>query len=97
MLLAIVAASLLTACSGSNVVVEPVSLKPVPSALMKSPGMPRCNLPKRSDYDPQELIAYSECWTAAYHALAERHIGLQRAVKAREQVASKAVKAAKGS
>ncbi len=63
---------------------------------MKSPGIPRCSLPQRSDYETSELIAYSECWTAAYHALAARHIGLQRAIKTREQIASKALKAAKG-
>lgn len=92
----IAVAFLLSAC-GNNVVVEPVTLKPVSAALMKSPGIPRCSLPQRSDYETSELIAYAECWTAAYHALAARHIGLQRAIKTREQIASKALKAAKGS
>jgi len=91
------AAFLVTACAGNNVVVQPVALKPVDARLMKSPGIPRCNLPDRADYDPREVIVYAKCWEAAYHSIAARHIGLQRAVRTREQIAAKAVKASKGS
>lgn len=89
--------SLLTACAGNNVVVEPVALKPVPAALMRSPGVPRCMLPARDSYDAREIIAYADCWTEAYHSLAVRTTGLQRAVAIREAAAQKAVKSAKGS
>jgi len=88
---------LLAACAGNNVVVEPVALKPVDARLMKAPGIPRCDLPNRADYAPAEVIVYAKCWEAAYHSIAARHIGLQRAVRAREQIAAKAVKASKGS
>lgn len=91
------AALTLTACASNNVVVEPIKLRPVDARLMKSPGIPRCILPERADYAPAEIIVYAKCWEAAYHAIAARHIGLQRAVRAREQIAAKAVKASKGS
>ena len=62
---------------------------------MRAPGIPRCALPKRDDYAPSEVVAYADCWRAAYHALAARHIGLQKAVAVRESAAARAV-AAKG-
>jgi len=86
-----------TACASNNVVVEAVNVAPVDARLMRSPGVPRCDLPKRADYAPAEVIVYAKCWEAAYHSIAARHIGLQRAVRAREQIAAKAVKASKGS
>jgi hypothetical protein len=92
----VIVAFLLTGC-GNNVVVQPVAIKPVSADLMRSPGVPRCQLPERNDYAPSEIIAYSECWKAAYHALAARHIGLQRAVSVRQAATAKAVKASKGS
>lgn len=92
-----IAVSTLTACAGNNVVVEPVNLAPVDARLMRMPGIPRCDLPQRADYAPSEVIVYAKCWEAAYHSIAARHIGLQRAVRAREQIAAKAVKASKGS
>lgn len=95
--MAILAGFGLSACASNNVVVKPVALKPVSSALMKAPGIPRCDLPQRADYDPREVIAYSECWKAAYHSLAARHIGLQRAVRTRETIAAKALQASRGS
>lgn len=88
------AASLLTACTKEPVAV-PVAIKPVSPALMRAPGLPRCDLPRRADYDPREVIAYAKCWEAAYHALASRHIGLQRAVAVRERAAARAVATAK--
>lgn len=73
----------------------PVSLKPVPAKLMAAPGIPRCTLDNKPDYSAAEVVAYAECWKAAYHALAARHIGLQRAIAVRERAAARAVAASK--
>lgn len=75
--------------------VVPVALKPVPAKLMAAPGIPRCTLDSKPDYSAAEVIAYAQCWKAAYHSLAARHIGLQRAVKVREAATARAVVASK--
>lgn len=85
----------LTGCASNNVVVEPVALPPVDKALMRTPSVPRCSLPKRDDYDAREVLAYAKCYEAAYHAITGRLIGLQRAVAVREAATAKAVAAAK--
>lgn len=48
------AASLVTGCA-SDVVVEPVALRPVSSKLMATPPVPKCDLPDRADYSPREV------------------------------------------
>lgn len=83
----------LTGCASNNVVVEPVALPAVDKRLMAAPGIPRCSLPRRDDYDVQEVLAYARCYEAAYHALARRMIGLQRAVAVREAATATAVAA----
>lgn len=90
------AAFVLTGC-GNNVVVQPVAIKPVPASLMKAPSAPKCALPDRADYSPDEVVAYADCWKAAHEAIYARHLGLQRAVRVREAATKKAIKASKGS
>lgn len=92
---AIGAAFLLSACAQNNVVTEVAVLPNVPTKLMAAPGIPRCVLPDRQEYDAIEVLAYAKCYEAAYHALSRRLIGLQRAVSVREASAAKAVKASK--
>ena len=80
-------------CAKEVVVVEPLALPKVASALMVAPGLPRCELPARPDYDPREVLAYARCWESAYHAAAGRLTGLQSAVAVREKAIAKAVAA----
>lgn len=80
-------------CAKEVVVVEPLALPKVASALMVAPGLPRCALPARPDYDPREVLAYAHCWQSAYHAAAGRLTGLQSAVAVRERAITKAVAA----
>lgn len=80
-------------CAKAVVVVEPLALPKVASALMVAPGLPRCALPARPDYDPREVLAYAHCWQSAYHAAAGRLTGLQSAVAVREKAIAKAVAA----
>lgn len=91
------AASLLTAsltgCASDNVVTQVAALPPVPVELMRYPQPPKCTLPARADYDAREVLAYANCYKAAYHALAGRLSGLQKAVATRELHQAKAVKA----
>ena len=93
--LAISAACLLTVsgCASNNVVTQVAALPPVSPELMRYPMPPRCSLPQRSDYDAREVLAYAHCYKAAYHALAGRLSGLQKAVAVREIETVKAVKA----
>lgn len=69
------------------------ALPPVAPELMRYPVPPKCALPPRTDYDAREVLAYAHCYRAAYHALAGRLSGLQKAVSVREMSAAKAVKA----
>lgn len=73
----------------------PVTLPEVPRELMRAPGVPRCALPKRDEYDAAEVLAYARCYEAAYHSIARRLLGLQRAVEVREAEARKVVAASK--
>lgn len=70
-----------------------MALPPVAPELMRYPAPPRCTLPERPEYDAREVLAYAKCYQAAYHALAQRLSGLQKAVAVREATAAKAVKA----
>lgn len=90
-----IAVSPLTACANSVPVAVPVAIKPVSAKLMAAPGIPRCTLDNKPDYSAAEVVAYAECWKAAYHALAARHVGLQRAIAVRERAAARAVAASK--
>lgn len=71
---------------------QPVALKPVAAELMRAPAA-RCNA-GAADLSPGEVVAYAQCWRAAYHAAAARLIGLQKAVAVREAAAAKAVQVA---
>lgn len=74
---------------------------------MQKPRPPRCALPKRPalvdgridarDLDAYSaaLEAYSKCWKMNYQAASTLVLGLQSAVKVREDAADKAVAAAK--
>lgn len=91
------AACLLTAslagCASNNVVTTVATLPPVSAELMRYPAPPKCALPQRADYDAREVLAYAHCYKAAYHALAGRLSGLQKAVAVRELHQANAVKA----
>jgi hypothetical protein len=74
---------------------------------MQKPRAPRCALPKRPTpidgrLDTRELDAYStalevysNCWKQNWKAATALVVGLQSAVKVREDAADKAVAAAK--
>jgi hypothetical protein len=98
---------LLTACASNNVVNHPVALNKVDDELMKKPRSARCALPARPtaidgridtrelDAYGKALEAYSNCWKQNYQAATTLVLGLQSAVKVREDAADKAVAAAK--
>jgi len=79
------------------VVVEPIAVRPVASRLLEPPEPPKCDLPARPDYAPGEVIAYAECWRAAYDSLFKKHKGLAYAVIVRQNATAKAARAAKAS
>lgn len=92
-LLPILALSLVvSACASDNVVVQPVSLKPIAPGLMSGMKAPACDLPERDGYTGFELARRGDCWAAAYGAAAGRLAGLQKAVKAREKALAGIVK-----
>lgn len=93
--IAISAACLLTVsgCAPNNVVTQVVALPAIAPALMAYPVPPKCSLQQRTEYDAREVLAYANCYKAAYHALAGRLSGLQKAVATRELHQAKAVRA----
>lgn len=92
--MAALAAFQLGGCASDNVVVAPITLKPIASRHLQAPDVPKCEPPPRADYSTDEVIAYAKCWRAAYDALFEKHKGLVQAVMLRERVTAKAVKTA---
>jgi hypothetical protein len=82
----------LVACASDNVVVKPVSLKPISSGLMAGMNPPACDLPERNGYTGFELARRGDCWSAAYGAAVGRLHGLQKAVQAREKALAGIVK-----
>jgi hypothetical protein len=73
----------------------PIAPPPVAAKLTAVPAVPRCALPERADYSPEEVKAYAQCWEAAYDALFKKHKGLIMAVSTRERAVNKAVAAFK--
>ena len=94
-LLTALAAFQLGGCASNTVVAEVVAPRPIPARLIEAPDVPKCELPSgRADYSPQEVIAYGECWRAAYDGIFERYKGLAKAVAARQRIVD-AAKSAK--
>lgn len=82
-----------TGCASDNVVVQPVSLKPVDARLMQPLGAPKCEprlsvAEERNDViDPRHMGMAKECYAVAEERARNRLHGLQSAVKARESAA----------
>lgn len=83
-------------CASDNVIVQPVTFKPVPKSLMARQALPKCDYDDTQATIAPHVVGESQrCWKASAISTRDRLHGLQDAVKVRERAAARVAAASK--